>query len=237
MEITIIHGQSHKGSTYHITEMMKESLVNSDTAVHEYFMPQDTPSFCVGCYQCIQKGEEFCPQAEKVLMILDSMIRSDVVIIDSPAYCCEMTGQLKTLFDHFAFIWMPHRPRKEMFSKIGIVISTTAGAGARNVTKSIARQMFWWGIPKIYKINVTVNAAGWKEVPEKIKQKIIDRTENLSKRIKRKKGLVKPNIKTVVLFNFMRKMQKINTWNMLDKDYWKKKKWLEKSRPWRNDAK
>lgn len=57
MEMTIIHGQGHKGSTYHITSMIKEQLVDSDTEIHEYFMPQDTPDFCAGCFQCIQKGE------------------------------------------------------------------------------------------------------------------------------------------------------------------------------------
>lgn len=80
-----------------------------------------------------------------------------------------MTGQLKTLFDHFAYLWMPHRPRKEMFSKIGIVISTAAGAGANRVTKSMAKQLFWWGVPKIYRIHFNVNAACWEDISEKIK--------------------------------------------------------------------
>ena len=45
MDITIIHGQGHKGSTYHITSMIQELLADGDTKVHEYFMPQDTPAF------------------------------------------------------------------------------------------------------------------------------------------------------------------------------------------------
>ena len=64
MEMTIIHGQGHHGSTYYITSMIKERLAGSDVQVHEYYMPQDAPAFCAGCFQCIQKGEKYCPQAE-----------------------------------------------------------------------------------------------------------------------------------------------------------------------------
>jgi multimeric flavodoxin WrbA len=233
MEITVLHGQAHKGSTYHITTMVIQRLVDSNTTVHEYFMPKDAPAFCVGCFKCIQKGEEYCPQAERVQEIIVSMLRSEIIVIDSPTYCYEMTGQLKTLFDHFGYIWMSHRPRKEMFSKIGIVISTAAGAGANRVKKSIAKQIFWWGIPKIYSMHFNVKAACWEDVSEEIKQKITRKTEILSKKVKSKIGKVKPGIKTMFIFNIMRKMQISNDWNMTDRDYWQKNKWLEKARPWK----
>lgn len=233
MEITVLHGQAHKGSTYHITAMVIEKLTGGTATVHEYSMPKDTPDFCVGCYQCIQKGEEFCPQADKVQKIVSSMLRSDIIIVDSPAYCMEMTGQLKTLFDHLAYMWMPHRPRKEMFSKIGIVISTTAGAGAGRVTKSIAKQLFYWGVPKVYRIPFSVNASCWAEVPEKIKKKIVQKTEVISRRAKSQTGNVKPNSKTRLFFTMMRNMQKINDWCKPEHEYWQENNWLEKARPWK----
>lgn len=165
--------------------------------------------------------------------ILESMLCSEIIIIDSPTYCLEMTGQLKALFDHLGYMWLSHRPRKEMFTKIGIAISTAAGAGANRVTKSIARQMFWWGIPQIYRMHFNVNAACWEDVPEKIKKKIAQKTEKVSHNIKSRSGKAKPGMKTVFLFNIMRKMQQANTWNMTDRDYWQENKWLETARPWR----
>lgn len=288
MEITILHGQGHKGSTYHITEMMKENLLDMDRAceiidnkviklngdrndnidrnnstsisnstnanfnvnvntnantnvsrnsgrdiVHEYFMPKDTPDFCVGCFQCILKSEEQCPHNEKVQEILVSMLHSEIIIIDSPTYCFEMTGQLKTLFDHFGYMWMSHRPRKEMFSKIGIVISTAAGAGATRVTKSMEKQLFWWGVPKIYRLDFKVNASSWETVSDKVKEKITQKIEVTTHEVKSKLGKVKPNFKTKLLFGMLRKMQNTNNWNMIDKEYWQKNNWLEKTRPWR----
>ena len=98
------------------------------------------------------------------------MVASDVLIFDSPKYCYEMSGQLKTLFDHYGYIWMSHRPRKEMFTKIGVGISTVAGGGAKKVTKSITKQLMWWGIGKMYQLLFNVNASSWKDVKEKKKQ-------------------------------------------------------------------
>lgn len=65
MDITIIHGQMHKGSTYHVVESLKEKLVEKDSVVHEFFLPKDGPTFCVGCFQCILKGETYCQEVQK----------------------------------------------------------------------------------------------------------------------------------------------------------------------------
>lgn len=165
--------------------------------------------------------------------IVESMLRSEIIAIDSPTYCLEMTGQLKTLFDHLGYMWLSHRPRKEMFAKIGIVVSTAAGAGANRVTKSIANQMSWWGIPKIYRIHFNVNASRWEDVPEKIKKKIRQKTERVAHNAKSKIGKSKPGLKTVFLFNIMRKMQQSNDWNPADRNYWQENNWLEKARPWK----
>ena len=233
MEITILHGQNHKGSTYNITAMLKERLAGGNTIVHEYFMPKDGPAFCAGCFKCILKGEEYCPQADKVQGILASILHSEIIIVDSPTYCFEMTGQLKTLFDHFAYLWLSHRPKKEMFSKIGIVISTAAGAGAKRVAKSMAKQLFYWGVPVVHSVHLSVNAASWDSIPRKIKHKIVQKVELLSKKVKNQAGNVKCGIKTKIVFNIMRKMQKSNNWSLIDKNYWSENGWLEKSKPWK----
>lgn len=232
MEITIIHGQAHKGTNYHITDLIKQKLADNTTVINEYFLPKDGPNFCVGCFQCIMKGEDNCPQADKTQEILASILRSQVIIINSPAYCREMTGQLKTLFDHYAYMWMPHRPRKEMFSKIGIAISTAAGSGAGKVSKSIASQLFWWGVTKTYRVHFNVNAACWQDVSEKTKVKIVKKADKISEEIKNQIDKTKPNIKTKFMFNILRKMQMANDWNKTDRDYWQNNNWLEKERPW-----
>lgn len=231
-KVTVIHGQFHKGSTYNITKQIIDKISNENKEVYEYFMPKDTPNYCVGCYKCFNESEKSCPQAEKVERIVKSIEVSDIIIVDSPTYCYGMTGQLKTLFDHFGYMWLSHRPKEVMFSKVGIVVSTAAGTGSRKVTKSLSQQLFWLGIPKVFRYSKNVNASNWEEVPNKIKESIEQDTSILSKKVVDKVGKTSPNLRLKFMFNMMRMTQKLNNWNMLDKNYWKEKGWLDRKRPW-----
>ncbi len=233
MEITIIHGQMHKGSTYQMSKMIVKRIITEDSFIHEFFMPIDTPPYCVGCYKCIYEGELHCHHAEKVQPIVKAIEKSNLIIVDSPTYCYEMTGQLKTFFDHLAYMWLSHRPNTAMFSKVGIVISTAAGAGAKNVVKDLSRQLFWLGVAKTYCISQNVNSSSWREVPESIKQKIEVTVDKMVVRANKKLLKQSPSIKTKFIFEAMRRMQKSNDWNLTDKKYWEKNGWFLKFRPWR----
>jgi multimeric flavodoxin WrbA len=233
MEITIIHGQGHKGSTYQISKMIAQQLTTENTIIYEFFMPLHTPPYCVGCYKCIYHGEEHCPHADKVQPIVKAIEKSKLIIVDSPTYCFEMTGQLKTFFDHLAYMWMSHRPNKTMFSKVGIVVSTAAGAGSKKVVKALSQQLFWLGIAKTYRMAKNVNASSWAEVSDKTKQEIATSIDRIVAKARHKLHTPTPNIKTKFIFKIMTQMQKGNNWNITDKKYWEKNLWFEKSRPWR----
>jgi hypothetical protein len=127
---------------------------------------------------------------------------------------------------------MSHRPEGEMFTKIGVAVSTSAGAGDKNVTKSIRRQLFWWGIPAVHTLNFKVNASSWEDVSDKVRMKIDKEVERTSVRIKNEMGNSAPAFKTRLFFNVMRKMQGTNTWNKIDKEHWERNQWLGKARPW-----
>ena len=232
LKITVIHGQGHKGSTYNISKQIIDKISHHNKEVYEYFMPNDTPDYCIGCYQCFVESENSCPHSEKVQKIVKSMEISDIIIISSPTYCYGMTGQLKTLFDHLGYMWLSHRPKETMFNKVGIVVSTAAGAGSRKVTKLLAQQMSWLGIPKVLRYNKSVNASSWEMVPEKIKSLIEDDTYYLSREIESKVGKVSPSLKLRFTFNIMRMMQKRNVWNLVDRNHWENNGWLDKNRPW-----
>lgn len=232
LKLTVIHGQLHKGSTYHITKQIVENISNENKEVYEYFMPKDGPSYCIGCYKCFNESEKFCPQAEKVQRIVKSMKESHIIIIDSPTYCYGMTGQLKTLFDHFGYMWLSHRPEGAMFNKVGIVVSTAAGAGANKVTKDLKQQMFWLGISNVFKYSKNVNASNWESVPAKTKKSIEKDVNNIAIKVRNKIGNTKSSFKLKFIFMIMRMAQKSNDWNITDRNYWEGNGWLNKERPW-----
>jgi len=229
LKITLIHGQNHKGSTYHVARMTAEKISNH---IEEFFLPKDLSEGCSGCLACLHKGREFCPHAEQVMPILNAMLSSDVIIIGSPTYVLEMTGHLKNFFEHIYTAWIAHRPEEAMFSKTAVVVSTAAGGGMDSVTKSMARQMFFLGIPKTYQLPFRVMAASWEGV--KIKDKINKKTDKIARKIVNKKCKASPDFKLKFMFSIMRSMQKKNDFAPLDKSYWEEKKWFGKDRPWKH---
>jgi multimeric flavodoxin WrbA len=228
MKIVSIYGQNHKGSTYNIGRMLSEKL---DGEIEEFFLPRDFSQFCVGCTNCFMKHESLCPHYEKLLPITKAMDEADVLIIASPVYVYHATGAMKVFLDHYGYRFMVHRPEEKMFSKQAVCISTAAGAGMKSTNKDMADSLFFWGIPKIYKYGIQVRAISFEEVNDKIKKKIQRDTTIMANKIKKRHGKVKPGIKIMGLFFIMRMLQK-RGWNKVDSEYWEKKGWTGKKRPW-----
>lgn len=229
MKITIIHGQSHKGSTYHIARMLSEKLGGEIT---EFFLPRDFGSFCVGCTACFEKSEDLCPHYEKLEPITAALDDADVIILASPVYVYHATGAMKTLLDHYGYRWMVHRPEEKMFSKQAVCISTAAGAGMKSTNKDMADSLFFWGISRIYKFGIGVAAVSWDAVGPEKKQRIEKKITHIAERIVRNSGNIRPSIKTRVFFNVMRMLHR-KGWNEADVEYWKEKGWDGCDRPWK----
>lgn len=225
----MIHGQNHKGSTYHIGRMLAEKLSDEIT---EFFLPRDFGEFCVGCGNCFMKAEKFCPHYEKLKPIVTALDDADVIILTSPVYVYHATGSMKAFLDHFGYRWMVHRPEGKMFSKQAVCISTAAGAGMKSTNRDMADSLFFWGIAKIYRYGVAVRAITYDGVSDKIKQKMDRKTTKLANKIRKKHGNVKPGLKTRVWFLAMRMANRAG-WNKVDSAYWKEKGWTEKIRPWK----
>lgn len=229
MNITIIHGQNHKGSTYHIAKMLSEKLNGNVT---EFFLPKDFDLFCTGCTSCFEKDETLCPHYKKLKPITEALDNADVIILASPVYVYHVTGQMKALLDHYGYRWMVHRPEEKMFRKQAVCISTAAGAGIKSTNKDLADSTFFWGIAKTYRYGVPVAAVSWNGVNDRIKNRVEKKTSALAKKIKKNQGNAKPSFKTRAFFGFMRMMMK-KGWNEADRNYWNAKGWTDKKRPWK----
>ena len=229
MKIVVIHGQSHKGSTYHIARILADKL---EGEVKEFFLPRDFGEFCVGCTSCFMKTETMCPHYEKLRPLTEAMDEADVIVLASPVYVYHATGAMKAFLDHYGYRWMVHRPEERMFKKQGVCISTAAGAGMKSTNKDMADSLFFWGVVKIYNYGIAVRATSWNGINEKTKDSIERKTTALANKIKKNYGRVKPSVKTKGFFSIMRLMQK-SGWNEADSLYWKEKGWTGKKRPWK----
>lgn len=229
MRTVVIHGQSHKGSTYHIAHALAEKIGGD---IEAFFLPRDFGEFCIGCTRCFVETEKNCLHNDKLNPITEAIDKADVIILASPVYVMHVTGAMKAFLDHYGYRWMAHRPEQSMFAKQGVCISTAAGAGIKSANKDMADSLFFWGVGKIYRYGKAVAATSWQEVSEKKKQSIDKAVSSIAGKISKRYGKVKPGLKTKFMFHFMRLMQK-KGWNKTDSDYWQERGWLDKNRPWK----
>lgn len=231
MKIAIIHGQNHKGSTYHIGRMIVDKI-SAEKEITEFFLPRDLNHFCLGCYSCIE-DESKCPFYDEKRKIMEAVEQADVLMFTTPTYCMHASAPMKSFMDLTFTYWMVHKPRKCMFNKKAIVVSTAAGQGTATAIKDVTTTLHHWGIPHIKTYGVNVQAMNWGQVSEKNKMKIQRDTEKIARAISKER---KPRvgIKTKFIFNMMRMMQNAG-WGSspVEREYWENNGWLGKGRPWK----
>lgn len=238
MKITLVNGTMRKNnsSTYNCAKIFIENLTG-ENEVTEFFLPKDMPYPCTGCSQCISKGEDKCPHYDSVKPIATALEKADIIILSSPVYVYDVSGQMKMLFDHLAYRWYPHRPHPGMFNKIGVTFSTAAGAGLGHTLKTMTNQFDFWGIKRIFKFGLAVNGVDWNNVPEKIKIKANKKLIKLAKKVnktQKKIDRLSPRPFTVIFYYIMKMLSK-SAWRVgtIDNDYWMKNGWLDGGKPWK----
>lgn len=233
MRIVIIHGQNHKGSSYHIGRLLLDKI-QGEKEITEFFLPRDLNHFCVGCYRCIE-DDTGCPYYEEKRKITEAIEKANLLVFTTPTYCLRTSAPMKSFLDMTFTYWMPHRPRACMFSKKAVIIATSAGSGTKPAIKDIADALFYWGIPWIKKYGVSVQAMNWEGVGKKKKEKIEKDITKLAKKVVCAKK-IRVGVRAKFTFNMMGNMQKAG-WGSspVEKRYWSEQGWLDKKRPWKRD--
>lgn len=238
MKIIVINGTEKHGVTYRLKEIFLEQF-GEKAEITEYYLPKDCPVFCSGCANCILKGEHICKDAAYIQKIAVSLLEADLIVMTSPAYVMHTTGAMKALLDHFAYLWMPHRPAPEMFAKRAVIITQCLGAGAKSAAKDIKHSLSWWGISEIRVFTgKLMGDIVWEKLTEQKRFELTTRIERLAKRFSRINYEKPPrtNIITRVKFFFCRMIQKSlhkNNPEYLDGKYWFLQGWFGEGRPWK----
>lgn len=202
MKCLIINGSPRKKNTWSVVEEVKNNIPGEYEEIH---LLKEDIGMCKGCFLCFREGEDKCPHYNKIQPIIEKIRSSDKIIISSPVYALNVSGLLKNFFDHTAYLY--HRP--EFFTKIGLVIVTTAGAGENNVANYIDENLKHWGVNKVYKLSFKL---GGKDKFDKNKVKKVCekfKSDNLSQ----------PGFKDIVYYNIWRVMAKTENIKR-DTEYW-----------------
>lgn len=231
MKIVAIHGQNHKGSTYHLAQQFLENIT-CEKEVTQFFLPKDLNYFCTGCYACIE-DEAKCPYHGEKRRIMEAVEGADLLVFATPTYCMAPSAPLKSFLDLTFSYWFAHRPRAVMFRKRAVVLSTAAGGGMGQAIQPVAQTLFYWGVPVVKRYGVSVQAKNWEGVSSEKKAKIARDMKRLGRALSSLKLPAVP-IKTKLFFAVFAQMQKAGFGNPVEKEYWEANGWLGRGRPWKS---
>lgn len=238
INVVVIYSNARKESTYSSVQIFKNTISKKFNIIFkEFFLPADMPHLCLGCFSCFQNGENTCPHSKSVQPIVNAILEADGLIISSPVYSCDASCSIKSLFDHMCYLWISHRPKENMFNKVVMVVSTTAGIGIKSSIKTLKKSPRYWGAKRIYSYGITIRACQWCDVSSKLKTKITRDLTNKSKKFTKAITHIdslKSPLYTRFLFSVIGKMIANYDPNGLlhkDMEYWNEKGWFGKTRP------
>jgi multimeric flavodoxin WrbA len=235
MKAAIIKGGSRCQSTLECLQLFLQEFSKYDEVeIKEFSLPKDMPHYCHGCNSCILNGEDTCPHYIKVKPIVDALIHADLIIMTSSVYGLDVSEHLNFLLDHLCYMWINHRPYPEMFQKIALTVTTTAGTGLSHATKTMKNTLTYLGAKKIFTFKRKVPAIKWEELTDKRKKRlqkeIIKKTDKIHRALSKGDKLHYP-IARRLFFIMMRGMMNMNNWNQNVKSYWESQGWLGRNRP------
>ena len=229
MKIVMIHGQSHEGSTCMVARELADKVGGE---VQEFFLPRDFARPCCGCFTCFKTDLSKCPHFKELEPLERAILDADLLILDSPVYVYHATGQMMSFLDHFGTWWVVHRPMPEMSRKQAVAISTAAGGGMKSTVRDMADSLEMWGIHKVYKLGVGVQAAKPEEIPAGIMKNIHRKTDRLASQIQKNAGARGCNGRARMWFYIMRFAHRYFPPMEPDYGYWEEWGWHGSSRPW-----
>ena len=202
IKILAICGSPNKGNTHEILEVLQDSRPEIDFKI--LMLSEMNLKDCVGCYSCINNGEESCPLEDDRDLIIEEMQKADGTIFASPTYARMVSALMKKFIERTSFI--AHRP--VFFGKHAISLVTCAGFGANMTSKYLTENFTQCGFDFVASVELMM--AGKTE--EKINQnrtKALDAYEKLIHAIQTQTDL-QPSLDQLIYFNIFKSISELN---------------------------
>ena len=95
--VCLLGSPKPKGNTATILDAMERPLRAQGIDVVRYCLGECHINYCLGCKACFNSG--LCVQKDDVQPIMQDIAGANVVIVASPSYWGDVTGQLKVFID------------------------------------------------------------------------------------------------------------------------------------------
>lgn len=184
VNVSIIYGTMNKTSTYNCVQLLLGELrLNINIKVTEFFLQQNVPYFTSGYFSCVENSVQACPHLNDFDYIANSLYESDLIILACPVSECDINPEMKAVLDDLSYRYTQNKIHSLMHNKIGLVMSTTAGAGLFNTVRTLKRNLNFWGVNNTFKFSKTLYEMNWEDIDLKTRMKITKKIFKLSYKI------------------------------------------------------
>lgn len=233
MNVLVVLGSPRKRDSYLICKEIENELVAYDSTINfEYLQLSELNILeCKGCSLCFQQSEMSCPcKGDEIPMILKKMKKADAIVISSPVYAYQVTGQMKQFIDRLSYLFH----RQELCGIPVILVVTTEGGGSKQVYKYLKMTVSGWAMDLIgniqiispmyfkdrqpkgaFRYNRNVYLKGQKKI-KSISKQLYDRMSQPYKKV--------PTYYDIFMFHCLRSKIYVSS---ADRVYWEKKGWID----------
>jgi multimeric flavodoxin WrbA len=128
--VCILGSPKPKGSTSVIVDEIFRALKAYDIETHLYQLSDLNIGYCCGCKSCDITGK--CVQTDDVQKMIGDIFASQLVIVASPSYWGDVTGQMKVFIDRCTPYCNTNSARLPISSSVkGVAVAVRAGGSKR----------------------------------------------------------------------------------------------------------
>lgn len=95
--VFIVGSPNKEGSVSTLMDSIIHTLDEDKIEVRKHYLGDMNIGFCQGCKACQQTGK--CSLKDDMSLIVSDIAQSDIVVVGSPSYWGDVTGQLKVFID------------------------------------------------------------------------------------------------------------------------------------------
>ena len=120
--IAFVGSPRNEGNTAVLLQQMLKGAANAGAETSIVHLNDLTYRGCQGCYQC--RTADCCMHRDDVTPLLYDIAAADAIILGSPNYMGQMTGQLKLMIDRFcSFMNADYTSRLAQGKKVALVFT------------------------------------------------------------------------------------------------------------------
>lgn len=224
-KILVISGSHRKnGIGIKLFKLFKSSFSESDYDFETVHLSEHKIEFCRGCTACFKVGEHRCPCKDDVPDLVEKMKGADGLVVISPVYGMDISGQLKTFMDRITYLY--HRPT--LIGKPVIYLSST-DLGGMKITEVYMRYIL--NVMGLRMIGFVGALSTQFKKSDQYRLKLESKLNRVAKVFKKAlSGDTQPKPKFNEIFHFT-KWQVKNKYSesiyLADYKYWQENGWLD----------